>query len=92
MIGFVRRSVGPSVRPSVRLSVGPSISNHFFQMENMAKRSLVIILDSYLEEPRPRSRPHPRPRPCPHPHPHPRPHPKSSRTHRCSSRTCLIDF
>ena len=28
------------------------------------------------------------PLPHPHPRPHPLPHPISSRTHRCSSRTC----
>ena len=33
--------------------------------------------------------PHPRPHPRPHPLPNPLPHPISSRTHRCSSRTCF---
>ena len=36
--------------------------------------------------------PRPRPRPRPHPRPHPLPHPMSSRTHRCSSRTCCFSL
>ena len=28
--------------------------------------------------------------PHPRPHPQPRPHPRLSRTHLCSSRTCLV--
>ena len=32
----------------------------------------------------------PLPRPDPHPLTHPLPHPMSSRTHRCSSRTCFL--
>ena len=34
----------------------------------------------------------PLPHPHPHPRPRPRPHPISSRTHRCSSRTCFLTY
>jgi len=58
----------------------------FFQSVNLTNRSLVIILDSSIEMPPPPPCPRPGPRPCPLPHPHL----LSTRTHRCSSRTCFL--
>ena len=84
-------SVGWLVGWLVRRSVCRSVGNHFFlQKVNLAKRSLVIILDGSLEMPPPL----PRPLSCPLPHPlpplpHPLPplpplHPLLTRTHQKS--------
>ena len=79
----IRGILPPLVGRLVRWLVGLLVVKHFFKTVNLAKRSLVIILDSSLKMPFP-----PLPFPCPRPLP--RLHPFLTRTHRCSSQTCFL--
>ena len=78
-------SISRSVRPSVCWSVGPLVRPSI--TVNSAKMSLVIILNGTLEmsNESPSS-------PRPHPLPYPLLHPHSSRTHRCSCRSCFTSY